>query len=89
MPACLVILVAVVMQLEIGPELLNFVPALFVGAGVYFGMCSYVVTDGSWAAYLEAGLIEMAYCVLGLLCGVLTVAFRSWYEPKYVNTVKR
>lgn len=52
-------------------------------------MCSYVVTDGSWAAYLEAGLIEMAYCVLGLLCGVLTVAFRSWYEPKYVNTVKK
>lgn len=89
MPACLVILVAVVMQLEIGPELLNFVPALFVGAGVYFGMCSYVVTDGSWAAYLEASLIEMAYCVLGLLCGVLTVAFRSWYEPKYVNTVKK
>lgn len=89
MPACLVILVAVVMQLEIGPELLNFVPALFVGAGVYFGMCSYVVTDGSWAAYLEAGLIEMACCVLSLLCGVLTVAFRSWYEPKYVNTVKK
>ena len=31
----------------------------------------------------------MACCVLGLLCGVLTVAFRSWYEPKYVNTVKK
>lgn len=86
MPACLVILVTCIMQLENAPSLFNFVPSLFVGAGTYFAMCSYVITDGSWNGYLQAGIIEMVYCVFGLLCGFLTVAFRNWYEPKYVNT---
>ncbi len=85
MPVCLVVLVTVIMQLENAPSLLNFVPSLFVGAGAFFAMASYVITDGSWGGYLQAAGIELLYCVIGLLCGWATVAFRGWYEPRYVN----
>lgn len=80
MPVTLLITVTIIMCLELTPEITNFTAALFVGAGVFFGMCTYVTSD-----YLTAGIIEMVYCVLGLLCGYVTVAFRGWYEPKFVH----
>lgn len=81
MPVTLIITVTIIMQLELAPELLSFVPAVFVGAGVYFGMCSYLPITG----YFQAGAIELVFCFLGLFCGFLTIAFNSWYIPKYVE----
>jgi hypothetical protein len=81
MPVTLVITVIIIMQLELAPELLSFVPSLFVGCGVYFGICSYLPITG----YLQAGIIELLYCFFGLFCGFLTISFNSWYIPKYVE----
>lgn len=81
MPVGILVCVTIIMLLEITPEWTNFTAALFVGAGAYFGLCSYVTSN-----YLEAGIIEMLYCMIGLLCGFITVTFRGWYEPKFVKT---
>ncbi|MEG1633072.1 MAG: DUF1097 domain-containing protein [Oscillospiraceae bacterium] len=81
MPVCLVIAVTVIMQLEIAPELFNFVPSVFVGAGVFFGITSYIPTTG----YVQSATIEMVYCAIGLFCGFLTICFNNWYIPKYVE----
>ncbi|WP_413282703.1 DUF1097 domain-containing protein [Vibrio sp. MA40-2] len=56
--------------------LFDFVPALFVGAGTFFGIMSYV--DG--ATYLTATITELVYCVLGLGYGMVTILLRSRYE---------
>lgn len=79
MPVTLMILVPIIMYLEITPELLSFTAALFVGAGVFFGIMSYV----PGATFMTAFAGELIYCVIGLCCGFLTVTFRGWYEPRY------
>lgn len=81
MPAILLILVPVVLYLDIAPELFNLVPAVFVGAGVFFGVMSYV----PGATFQNAFLGELIYCVVGLLFGAMTIAFRGWYEKTFVN----
>ncbi|WP_394244196.1 DUF1097 domain-containing protein [Vibrio astriarenae] len=58
----------------------DFVPALFVGAGTFFGFMSYV----SGATYAHAGFIELLYCVIGLSYGWITVTLRTKYEA-WVN----
>ncbi len=57
-------------------EWFNFIPALFVGAGTYFGFMSYV----PGATFLNAGITEMIYCTLGLIFGYATVYLRGNYE---------
>ncbi|MGR5339837.1 DUF1097 domain-containing protein [Vibrio astriarenae] len=54
----------------------DFVPALFVGAGTFFGFMSYV----SGATYAHAGFIELLYCGIGLTYGWITVTLRVKYE---------
>ena len=81
MPVTLLILVPIILYLDIAPELINFVPAVFVGAGVFFGIMSYI----PGATYASAFISEGVYCVIGLLFGFLTILFRGWYEKKYVN----
>ncbi|WP_409967279.1 DUF1097 domain-containing protein [Bengtsoniella intestinalis] len=81
MPVTLVILVPIILYLDQAPDYFNMVPAVFVGAGAFFGIMSYV----PGAAYGSAFTGELVYCILGLICGWMTVTFRGWYEGKYVN----
>jgi len=57
---------------------LDFVPAIFVGAGVFFGFMTYI----QGATFGGAAVTELFYCLFGLFYGYLTVAFRTWYEAK-------
>ena len=59
---------------------LNLIPAMFIGAGAYFGFMNYI----SGATYLNATITEMVYCIIGLIFGVITIALRTIYE-KFVN----
>ncbi|GLO62736.1 hypothetical protein MACH09_32440 [Vibrio sp. MACH09] len=54
----------------------DFVPALFVGAGTFFGFMSYV----SGATYVTATVTELIYCGIGILYGWMTVTLRGRYE---------
>ena len=60
--------------------LFDFVPALFVGAGTFFGIMSYV----GGATYVTATVTELIYCVIGLVYGLVTVTLRTRYES-YIN----
>lgn len=64
-------------------ELLNYVPALFVGAGAYFGIMGYIaggVAAPYTGSFLAFGLVELFYCVFGLVWGWLTIVLRGAYE---------
>ncbi len=80
-PLVLLISVPVILYLDIAPELINFVPAVFVGAGVFFGVMTYV-PNASFATTLIG---EGIYCVIGLVFGFITITFRGWYEAKFVK----
>ncbi len=54
----------------------DFVPAVFVGAGVFFGFMSYV----PGATFAGAAVSELIYCALGLFYGYMTVVLRTSYE---------
>lgn len=54
----------------------DLVPAVFVGAGVFFGFMSYVPN----ATYGIAAATELIYCVLGLVYGYMTILLRTSYE---------
>ncbi len=60
-------------------EILNFVPAWFIGAGVFFALAGMHKAD-TMAKYMEIAVPEMIACVTGLFYGYCTVAFRTWYE---------
>ena len=76
-----IFLVPIILYLDIAPEMISFVPAVFVGAGVFFGAMSYI----PGAEFANAFLAEGVYCAIGLLFGFVTITFRGWYEKKYVN----
>lgn len=80
-PAVLIVLVPIILYLDIAPEMVNFVPAVFVGAGVFFGIMSYI----PGATFQNTFISEGIYCVIGLLFGAVTILFRGWYEKKFVN----
>jgi len=81
MPLVLLVLVPIILYLDIAPEMISFVPAVFVGAGVFFGVMSYI----PGATFTNAFVSELVYCGIGLVFGWLTIKFRGWYEAKYVN----
>ena len=83
MPLVLLVLVPVILYLDIAPEMISFVPAVFVGAGVFFGVMSYI----PGAAFGNAFISELIYCIIGLVFGWITIKFRGWYEAKYINQV--
>ncbi|MCT4604890.1 MAG: DUF1097 domain-containing protein [Marinisporobacter sp.] len=56
----------------------DFIPAVFVGAGVFFGFMSYI----KGATFGTAMYTELVYCVLGLFYGYVTVMLRTKYEAK-------
>jgi len=66
---------------------IDFVPAYFVGAGVFFGLMTYLtpppgVEKLSLAWYGTLTLPEMIACVMGLIYGWWTVTFKTWYVAK-------
>jgi len=63
----------------------DFVPALFVGAGTFFGIMSYV----SGATYMTATVTELTYCVVGVIYGWMTVSLRSRYEAYVENSASQ
>jgi len=60
---------------------LDFVPSVFVGAGVFFGFMTYI----QGATFGGAAFSELFYCLFGLVYGYITVAFRSWYEARVAS----
>jgi len=60
-------------------QILDFIPAWFLGAGVFFAL-QFMSGAGTMAAYMEIAIPEMIACVIGLFYGYCTVSFRTWYE---------
>ncbi len=71
MPLTLLVLVIPIILLEKVP-LLDLIPAIFIGAGAYFVIFSYISQDHG-AIFLT----ETIYCMIGLLFGWITVALRK------------
>lgn len=62
----------------------DFIPALFCGAAIFFGMITYV----PGATYVNAAITELTYGVIGVVYGWLTVFLRGKYESSVnVNAV--
>ncbi len=80
-PLVLLVLVPLIIYCELLPESFNFVPAIFVGAGVFFGCMTYV----PGATFPNIFITEAIYCIIGLIFGFVTVSFRMWYESNYIN----
>lgn len=75
-PLALLIIVIPVICLE-RVRWFDFIPALFIGAGAYFVIMSYIFTDGN---FCKAAVIELIYCLVGLIFGYFTVLLRTKYE---------
>jgi hypothetical protein len=60
-------------------EILNFIPAWFIGAGVFFAL-QFMSGANTMAGYVKIAGPEMIACVVGLIFGYCTVSFRTWYE---------
>ena len=56
---------------------LDFIPAWFVGAGVYFALKGAIMPD---AGYCTVAVVTMFSCLVGCLFGVITVFGRTKYE---------
>lgn len=78
-PIAILIIVVPCIALE-RVEIMSYVPALFIGAGAYFGIMGYIAGGVSGANYFNMGLVELFYCAFGLLWGWLTIKFRGAYE---------
>jgi len=87
MPLAVFIIVIPIMCAE-KVKLLDFIPAWFMGAAVFFALtgmfigaqaADYAVTMGD---YVSIAIPEMIACVVGLVFGFVTVSFRKWYESK-------
>ena len=74
-PVAVFIVVIPVISLE-RVKWADFVPAVFVGAGVFFGFMSYV----PGATYAGAATTEIIYCLIGLFYGFVTIKLRGAYE---------
>jgi len=91
-PLALVVVCIVVMQLQLTSAPLNYVPALFVGAGVFFGIMSYcpqvpgAFDEGAskWTNYGKAAVAELVYCLIGCAAGFIIVWWASEIGPKIV-----
>jgi len=68
-------------------EILNFVPAWFLGAGVFFAL-QFMSKAGTMGEYVGIAVPEMIACVVGLVFGYCTVTFRTWYEKMVMPAVK-
>ncbi len=67
----------------------NFVPGLFIGSGAFFALFTIMngnaelmktFGDGKVAKYIFAMRVELVYCLIGQLMGMITVFWRGKYE---------
>jgi Protein of unknown function (DUF1097) len=67
----------------------NFVPGLFIGSGAFFALWTIMngntdlmkaIGDGKVAKYLFAMRVELLYCLVGQVMGIITVFWRGKYE---------
>jgi hypothetical protein len=83
-PLAVLIIVIPCISLE-KTDWFGYVPALFVGAGAYFGIMGYIAPTvaapytGSFVAF---GLVELFYCAFGLVWGWLTIVLRGAWNKK-------
>lgn len=77
-PVAILLLIPWVMYLELGPDLLSLVPAVFVGAGTFF-VCTLYVPGATFATVAPTQLL---YTVLGLAFGWMTTTFRTAYTRR-------
>lgn len=70
-------------------NLKNMVPALFIGSGAFFALFTIMngnpelmksVGDGKLAKYIFATRVELVYCLIGQIFGMITVYWRGKYE---------
>ena len=64
---------------------LDFIPAYFVGAGIFFALFAYLakpdeVTNYAW--YLNLAIPEIVACAVGLFYGWWSFTTRTWYQTK-------
>lgn len=76
-PLSLLILVIPVICLERVPWF-DLIPGLFIGAGAFFAIMTYVPT----ATFCTAMTTELTFCLIGLIFGWITVSLRVAYENK-------
>ncbi len=76
-PVAVFLIVIPVICLEKVPWL-DYVPSIFIGAGVFFGFMTYI----KGATFGGAAVSELFYCLFGLVYGFITVKFRVWYEAR-------
>jgi len=86
------LVVIVVICMEKVPWL-DFVPACFLGAGVFFGLMTYLEQPkgaemGKYAWYGTVAAAEMVACAVGLIYGAITVVVRGWYEGKFGEKIR-
>ena len=72
-PVAVLILVVPIICSERVP-MFNFVPAWFVGAGVYFAMKTDAIT------HIDTTFMSLFSCLVGVIFGIVTVIFRTKYE---------
>ncbi len=60
-------------------KLLDFIPAWFMGAAVFFAL-QFMSSAATMGDYVTIAIPEMIACVVGLGFGFCTVSFRNWYE---------
>ena len=88
-PVAVFIVVIFVISAERVPGL-NFVPAWFVGAGVFFGIMNlkqdWPAGATKWSNYQLAGTYLMVSCAIGMVFGIVTVFLRGKYEASLKKT---
>lgn len=75
-PVTALIVVPIMMYFEYAPWWISNVAVFFVGAGAYYGIYNYI--EGM--TMLRADGIVLLYCLLGLVSGWATIAFRKRYQ---------
>ena len=61
---------------------IDFVPAYFIGSGVFFGIMTHCALTPTFANYGTIALHELLPAALGLGWGFVTVTFQTWYTEK-------
>lgn len=90
---CLAVFVVVipVIMMEKVPGL-DFIPAYFIGAGVFFALMTHGGKPegmGTAGWYGTAAFAELVACAIGLAYGFVTVTVRVWYTNKVTPAAEK
>jgi len=76
--AVLIIVVPVICSERV--PMFDFVPAWFVGAGVFFGLTFLRGAQNAGWGHLDVLIACLVSCLIGVIFGIVTVIFRTKYE---------